>query len=178
MFLLFHGLSSSSFPESSRQFFETDWKKLRERQKLLGKKDLSTIGKKLSEINDLCRARFPPERVREDWEPLHTKLKQHRDIRNAIAHFEPGLIRPPPEAGQGRDRMGISPNRLDLTKVEDDGTVKALYVDQIFQAADEFLTTAQELTAFTVIHVQNWSERVSDLPEAARVFIRDIMKIA
>src|SRR4051812_29758711 len=31
MFLLFHGLSSSSFPESSRQFFETDWKKLRER---------------------------------------------------------------------------------------------------------------------------------------------------
>src|SRR3954451_6787438 len=101
MFLLFHGLSSSSFLESSRQFFETDWKKLRERQKLHGKKDLSTIGKKLSEINALCRARLPPEIVSECWESLHIKLKEHRDIRNAIAHFEPGPICPPPEAGQG-----------------------------------------------------------------------------
>src|SRR4051794_30250591 len=136
------------------------------------------IETKLKELDDRCRAHLPRETISEHWERLNSKLEDHRLIRNAIAHFEPGLIRPPPEAGQGRARMGISPNLLDLTKVEDDGTVKALYVDGIFQAADEFLTTAQELTAFTEIHVPNWSERVSNLPEAARVFIRDIMKTA
>src|SRR4051794_18196841 len=167
MFLLFHGLSCSQFEEASHQFFETDRKNLRERKKPHEKKDLSTIGKKLSEINDLCRASLRPEIVSEHWEPLHTKLKQHRDIRNAIAHFEPGLISPPPEAGQGQARTGISPNRLDLTKVEDGGTVKALYVEQIFDAADEFLATAKELIKFIEDHIQNWDERVLILPDAA-----------
>src|SRR3954465_8995373 len=74
-----------------------------------------------------------------------------------------------PRQVRGRARMGISPNFLDLTKVEDNGTVKALYVDQIFEAADEFLTTAQALTAFTETHVPKWGERVLILPDTAHV---------
>jgi len=132
---------------------------------------------KLKTLNKICRDHPQPD-VREHWKPLHKDLKQHRDIRNAIAHFEPGLISPPPEAGQGQARTGISPNRLDLTKVEDGGTVKALYVEQIFDAADEFLATAKELIKFIETHVPDWDKRVLILPDAAHVFIRDLMKIA
>src|SRR3954462_15339647 len=139
MFLLFHGLSSSQFEASSHQFF--------------GRK-MRPTEEKLKTLNKLCRDRLSSGIVTEHWEPLHTELNQHREIRNAIAHFEPGAIIQPNEGGGRQIRLGISPNCLDLTKIED-GLVKALYVDQIFRAAEEFLATAQTLTEFVETYVPN-----------------------
>src|SRR3954447_19959345 len=69
MFLLFHGLSSSPFKESSHQFF--------------GSK-MRPIETKLKTLDDLCRAHLSQETISEHWKPLNSELEGHRLIRNAI----------------------------------------------------------------------------------------------
>jgi hypothetical protein len=164
MFLLFHGLSSCPFEESSRQFFG---------------REMWPIGVKLKTLNKICRDHPQPD-VREHWKPLHKDLKQHRDTRNALAHFEPGRFNLPPETGRGGIQLGLSPQLLDLTKRKADGRVEALFMEEIVQAADEFLITARALIEFIETHVPQWNNRLSALPPYERqhvdAFTRDVWR--
>jgi len=72
-------------------------------------------------------------------------------VRNAISHFEPGRFNLRKVGGE-RSQLGISPHHLDLT-ADECGSVKALYLDGIRKAAEEFLTTAQGLAAALMVAV-------------------------
>lgn len=124
---------------------------------------------KVSLTDKLCARTLPQDTYQRHWLPLKKEVNQAVDIRNALAHFDLHGIA---DLSQTKRKDGnstkyplmLSANSHDESSVRPDGTIKALYVEDLHETSQWYRKLAQRLLAFPPKRIPGWQQRAASLP--------------
>ena len=140
MFLLFHGLSSVPAPSRSHSANSS----------ARGTRPIEVKLKTLNKISSRPSSAGCPRTLEA---PAQGPQAASGYPKRSCSFSSRGRFNLLPGTGGGGIQLGLSPQLLDLTKRKADGRVEALFMEEIVQAADEFLITARALIEFIETHV-------------------------
>lgn len=132
---------------------------------------------KLSVTDKLCKQCFKQSTYQRHWLPLKKDINPAIDIRNALAHFDVSGVDP----AKTKRKSGaptafplmLTPNSHDESAVRSDGSVKALYVEDLHETSAWFRSQARGLLEFVSTHIPDWQPRTASLPpETQRLIAR------
>lgn len=132
----------------------------------------------VSITNKLCKACLKQDTYQRHWLPIKKDANSAVDIRNALAHFElQGVNVQTFKSSTGRTTASpiiLSPNTHDESASLDDGSVKALFLEDLHETSTWFRQIARDLLVFVATQVPDWQQRSTSLPPATRRLIAAI----
>lgn len=145
MFLIAHVLMATSYKASSIAFFH-----------------IRSAESKLQLIDKLACAILDQTTLKREWKPLRKDIDDAIDFRNALAHFEVSWIDPARVQGTAFP-IALSAHHLDHHAVRG-GAVKALFIENLWQAAREYLDLAKRIMRFSANHLPDFERHIALLP--------------
>lgn len=122
---------------------------------------------KLNLTNKLCKIGLAQDAYQRHWVPLKKQLGDAIEVRNALAHFDTAALDPKALTGEQAIETAypviLSPNFIDDSAVAANG-VKSLRVEDIQEAAAEFLQLARALLELAALQIPDWPQRSRSLP--------------
>lgn len=132
---------------------------------------------KLSLLDRLWTAAIGKEASRTEWRPVHRATAGAIKIRNALAHFELNLL---PEGMLAKELRGKTKYPIALTNhhmsqdADEQGRVKALFLEQLDEAAEEFATLAMRHLSLTLRAAPRAAQTVKRLPQEIQQVLESI----
>lgn len=161
LYITFHCLLEAKHELSSTVFFH-----------------IESARSKISITDKICKACLAQNTYQRHWLPIKKDANAAVDIRNALAHFELQRIDPSTfRSSTGKTTtcpIILSPNAHNESAVQDDGSVKALFLEDLHETSQWFRQIALDLLGLVAAHVPDWPQRATGLPPATRRLIAAI----